>query len=173
MPTLRTLLQKKEARKRNLQFHILASVALNPNMRLVKLDSSYIGLIEIHDEYCKSRGFGREEPTLLWQEKLRAYYKAKGLDANKEDEIPIKEIQHVRLETKAEVETKYIPRTVLSNVSATLISLSFLPLIFCCLVHEADNEGQLLAVDDAEAVHAADSHDGVPHALHVPQYSPA
>jgi len=87
-------------------------------MRLVKLDSSYIGLIEIHDEYCKSRGFGREEPTLLWQEKLRAYYKAKGLDANKEDEIPIKEIQHVRLETKAEVETKYIPRTVLSNVSA-------------------------------------------------------
>lgn len=141
-------------------------------MRLVKLDSSYIGLIEIHDEYCKSRGFGREDPTLLWQEKLRAYYEAKALEATKEDEIPMKEIQHVRLETKTEVETKYIPRTVLSNVSAIITPLIFLPLIFFCLVHETNNEGQLLAVDDAEAIHAADSHDGIPHALHVPQYSP-
>jgi transformation/transcription domain-associated protein len=126
MLSSRTLLQKKEARKRNLQFHILTSVSLNPNLRLVKLDSSYIGLVEIHDEYCKSRGFGRDEPLLQWQEKLRAYYEVKGWDTTMKDEdIPIKEIQHVRLETKTEVETKYIPRTVLSNVSVIIAPLVF------------------------------------------------
>ena len=117
-PTYRTLLQKKEARKRNLQFHILPSVTLNPTLRLVKMDSSYVGLIDIHDEYCKSRGFGREEPVLLWQEKLRTYFEAKSLDAtSKEEELPPKEYQHIRLEVKNEIEAKYIPNNVLSNVS--------------------------------------------------------
>jgi hypothetical protein len=65
----------------------------------------------------------------MWQEKLRAYYEAKGADTvTKDEEGSIKEIQHVRMETKTEVETKYIPRTVLSNVSA----INVIPLLVSC-----------------------------------------
>jgi transformation/transcription domain-associated protein len=114
----RTLQQKKEARKRNLEFHLLMSVSLNPNLRLLKIDASYVSLIDIHDEYCKERGFGREEPLLLFQEKLRTYYHAKN-EAVKDPsgEVPKTEFWQLRLDTKNEIEAKYIPNTVLSNVS--------------------------------------------------------
>jgi transformation/transcription domain-associated protein len=113
----RTLKGKKEARKRNLEFHILPSVALSPYLRLVKLDGSYISLVDIHDDYCKKRGFGREDPILLFQERIRSYTSSKQEEAkDKEPEVLKNEFLQVRLDAKNEVEAKYIPRTVISNV---------------------------------------------------------
>lgn len=84
---------------------------------MVKLDSSYVSLLDIHDDYCKERGFGREEPLMAFQEKLRNYYDAKQeTSQNKDDQIRRSEYYQIRLDTKNEIETKYIPRTVISNV---------------------------------------------------------
>lgn len=120
---------KKEARKRNLEFHLLSSVSLHASLRLLKMDSSYVSLIEIHDEYCKERGFGREEPLLCYQERLRAYTRSKGDMLVGNDLVPgmegtKQEFWQVRMDAKNEVEAKYIPKTVLSNVSNFSFSLS-------------------------------------------------
>lgn len=127
----RTLRQKKEARKRNLEFHILPSVSLTYNLRLVRLDSSYVSLMDIHDDYCKERGFGREEPILAFQEKLRTYYDAKQESSKDKDaEIRRSEYYQLRLDTKNEIEAKYIPRTIISNVGVFLSNvLSLLSLL--------------------------------------------
>lgn len=74
-------------------------------------------MIDIYDEHCKERGFGREEPLLVFQEKLRTYYHSKN-EANKEgNEVPKMEYWQLRLDAKNEIEAKYIPKTVISNVS--------------------------------------------------------
>ena len=73
--------------------------------------------MDIYDEHCARNGFGREEPSLQFQEKLRTYYYAKIDDGARANEILKAEYLQARLDAKNEVETKFIPRTVLSNVS--------------------------------------------------------
>ncbi|KAG8753472.1 hypothetical protein FRC14_006010 [Serendipita sp. 396] len=110
------LQHKREARKRNLEFHVLQTVSLNPFIRLIKIDNSYISLMDIYDDHCSRNGFGREEPTLLFQEKLRVFYNARTDDGKGRDTDILKsEYLQVRLDAKNEVEAKYIPRTVLAD----------------------------------------------------------
>ncbi|CAG7849089.1 Transcription-associated protein 1 [Serendipita indica DSM 11827] len=109
------LSQKKEAKKRNLEFNVVPTVFLNAFLRLVKLDSSYVGFMDIYDEHCAHNGFGREEPSLLFQEKLRTYYYAKMDEGARGSDILKIEYWQARLDAKNEVESKLIPKTILSD----------------------------------------------------------
>lgn len=68
------LKRRKEARKRNIQFHAPSAVALAPQLRLVENDSSYVSLQDIYDDYCKSRGRTREESIMSYYDKIKEMY---------------------------------------------------------------------------------------------------
>jgi len=65
------LSRKKESRKRNLAFHLPATVSCSPSVRLFQTDSSYITLGDIYDRYCDMSGISKEEPVLFAGEKVK------------------------------------------------------------------------------------------------------
>ena len=65
------LTRKKESRKRRLTFHLPATVSLNPGLRLLQSDASYITLGDIYDDHCESIGITREDPILVAGEKIK------------------------------------------------------------------------------------------------------
>ncbi|KAI5124824.1 hypothetical protein M0805_005454 [Coniferiporia weirii] len=58
------LTRRKESRKRNLQFHLPLTVLLNPAVRLVLNDPSYVSLQDVYDQHCEEIGVTREDPAL-------------------------------------------------------------------------------------------------------------
>ncbi|KAG6837441.1 hypothetical protein H0H93_009535 [Arthromyces matolae] len=67
--------RKKESRKRNLHFHLPASVSFSPVVRLVQMDASYVPLGDIFDRHCQTIGISREEPILYSGEKVKKVLK--------------------------------------------------------------------------------------------------
>ncbi|KAL0575262.1 transcription-associated protein 1 [Marasmius crinis-equi] len=65
------LARKKESRKRNLFFHIPATVSCCPNFHQYKSDSPYISFSDILDLHCQQAGDSREDPVLVSVEKVR------------------------------------------------------------------------------------------------------
>jgi transformation/transcription domain-associated protein len=65
------LSRNKESRKRNLAFHLPATISCSPNVRLYQADSSYISFADIYDLHCEATGMSREEPILYMGEKVR------------------------------------------------------------------------------------------------------
>ena len=63
--------RKKETRKRNLQFHLPATVSFHPNVRLLQNDSSYITLGEIYNQYCDEINISREDAIFVIGEKVK------------------------------------------------------------------------------------------------------
>jgi len=77
------LARNKESRKRNLTFHLPATVSCSPNVRLYQVDSSYISLGDIYDLHCEEMGFSREDPILFVGEKVRKVLKQYRQDTTK------------------------------------------------------------------------------------------
>lgn len=65
------LLRRKECRKRNLHFHLPASVSCSPTLRLLQNDTSYITLGDVFDQHCHEIGISREDPILVVGEKIK------------------------------------------------------------------------------------------------------
>lgn len=70
----RVLTRRKESRKRNLCFHLPVAVPLNPTLRLLANDPSYVTLQHIYDEHCDSIQIAREDPQLAFAEKFESVY---------------------------------------------------------------------------------------------------
>ena len=68
------LRKRKEARRRNLQFHLPTVVALAPQLRLVQSDSSYVSLQDVYDDFCATRGRSREDSTIAFHDRLNQLY---------------------------------------------------------------------------------------------------
>ncbi|KAI0320805.1 FAT domain-containing protein [Amylostereum chailletii] len=70
--TLSSVLQrKKECRKRNLIFHLPASVLCGTSLRLLQSDSSYVNFGDIFEQFCESSSIAREDPVLIPGEKIK------------------------------------------------------------------------------------------------------
>jgi transformation/transcription domain-associated protein len=65
------LRKRKEARRRNIQFHLPAAIAMAPQLRLVENDSSYVSLQDVYDEYSRSRERTREDSIMFFSEKVK------------------------------------------------------------------------------------------------------
>jgi len=65
------LKRRKEARRRNLQFHLPTAIALAPQLRLVQNDSSYVSLQDIFDDFCQSKGMSREDSIMASLDRLK------------------------------------------------------------------------------------------------------
>jgi len=70
----RVLARRKESRNRNLSFHLPVAVPLNPSLRLLANDSSYVTLQQIYDEHCEKMRISREDPQMAFAEKFESVY---------------------------------------------------------------------------------------------------
>jgi transformation/transcription domain-associated protein len=138
------LRKRKEARRRNLQFHLPPAVPLAPQLRLVESDSSYISLQDIYDEYCHSKGRSREDSIMSFYDRVKQLHdpaiprvsrRRLGWAKWQTDQRFIQ----LKTEVLEEIQAKMVPENILSNVS--------------CLL---DEQGQIEA--DETAVH--DQNDG-------------
>ncbi|KAH7887705.1 hypothetical protein F5I97DRAFT_1804974 [Phlebopus sp. FC_14] len=107
------LLRKKEARKRNLSFHIPAAVSCSPNLRLLQNDSSYVTLGDIYDRHCEENGITREDPILVSGEKVKSvlldFRQSTGRAPSKTEYFTL------RKDVMDEVVTKLVPDDVLTK----------------------------------------------------------
>ncbi|CDZ98369.1 Histone acetyltransferase SAGA, TRRAP/TRA1 component, PI-3 kinase superfamily [Phaffia rhodozyma] len=114
--TLSTVLQsRKESRKRNLSFHLPAAIPLAPALRLIELDSSYSSFQDIYDAHCRDKGWSKEDPVLHFTDRFRELFDP----ANQVVGSP--EYVNLRLELMDEIETKFIPKNVLSDYMIRLM----------------------------------------------------
>lgn len=98
-----------ETRKRGLSFHLPCAIPLATHARLVESDSSFVSLHEIYEEHCREVGMGKDDPIMLWVEKMRSTWDpTKGLV----------EMANLRMDLLDEISTKMVPETVLSTFMA-------------------------------------------------------
>ncbi|KAI6047148.1 hypothetical protein EDC04DRAFT_2864285 [Pisolithus marmoratus] len=107
------LSRKKEARKRNLNFHIPAAVSCSPSLRLLQHDSSYVTLGDIYDRHCEEHGITREDPILVSGEKVKRvlleFRQSMGRTPNKTEYFTL------RKDIMDEVIAKLVPDDVLTK----------------------------------------------------------
>ncbi|KAG6332834.1 hypothetical protein ID866_6255 [Astraeus odoratus] len=110
---MQVLRRKKEARKRNLNFHIPAAISCSPSLRLLQYDSSYITLGDIYDRHCEEHGITREDPILMSGEKLKRVL----LDLKQSAGRVTSKTEYftLRKEIMDEVVTKLVPDDVLTK----------------------------------------------------------
>ncbi|KAK1236603.1 transcription-associated protein 1 [Marasmius sp. AFHP31] len=141
------LARKKESRKRNLFFHIPATVSCCPNIRLFQSDSSYISFSDILDLHCQQTGHTREDPILFSGEKvrkvLREFRQTNGRTLSKVDYLTLKKGINDEVVAKLvpeDILTRYMIRTMAgpSNLwrmrkqfAVQLAAVSFMTYLFC------------------------------------------
>ncbi|KAL5487751.1 TRA1 [Sanghuangporus weigelae] len=103
------LTRRKESRKRNLQFHLPWTVSLNPSVRIITNDSSYVSLQDIYDRHCEEIGITREEPALLVAQRTKQIAREMGSVPNTSELIAI------RKTVMDEVCKKMVPDDILSR----------------------------------------------------------
>jgi transformation/transcription domain-associated protein len=55
--------KRKEARRRNLSFHLPVIVPLAPNVRIVEDEASYVSLQDVYDDHCHRTTTHKDEPV--------------------------------------------------------------------------------------------------------------
>lgn len=127
--TLSTVLQsRKESRKRNLSFHLPAAVPLATSLRLLELDHSYTSLQDIYDAHCREKNLSKEDPILHITDRF------KNLFDPETQKVGSAEWLNLRVELHDEVETKFVPKDVLTNVSRLLPFLRHTSPVVCLLL---------------------------------------
>jgi transformation/transcription domain-associated protein len=117
------LAKRKESRRRNLQFHLPLIVPINPSVRMVQDDASYINMQAIYEDFCRKSGLNKDEPVLFSIEKLRALQpvslvQSTSISQSRQLTFMQKNLEHansVRLETFMAVQEKFVPRTVVQD----------------------------------------------------------
>lgn len=95
-----------ETRKRGLNFRLPTAIPLATHARLVESDASFVSLHEIYEEHCREMGMSKDDPIMLWVEKMKSTWDpTKGMV----------ELANLRMDLLDEISTKMVPETVLSS----------------------------------------------------------
>lgn len=126
-------LQKRvESRKRGLQFHMPAIVAIGQHCRLVESNSSIISLQDIYERHCVEAGMDKDDPIMAFTEKLKDIIAASrhvsNLHSNRSDFAGIKRFLQqpgfvtaaAKLEAYMEIAIKIFPDTIIRDVSLSV-----------------------------------------------------
>ncbi|GAA5937574.1 hypothetical protein JCM10213_008398 [Rhodosporidiobolus nylandii] len=103
-----TLSNRKESRKRNLQFTIPVVVPLSPSVRIVENDASIATMQDVLEQHCETLGLRKEDPVLAVTERIRTLHR---------HDPPLERtaIVNGRQEIMEEVATKMVPDDVLKK----------------------------------------------------------
>ncbi|KAK6523766.1 hypothetical protein TWF281_001738 [Arthrobotrys megalospora] len=100
------LAKRKEARRRNLGFHLPLMVPLAPHIRIVQDDASYISLQGIYEDYCRKTNISKDEPLIYAMKSLRT-------NVNKKMSGP--EVQNLKMEVLSAIQENMVPNTVVQD----------------------------------------------------------
>ncbi|GAA5864979.1 hypothetical protein JCM8547_004259 [Rhodosporidiobolus lusitaniae] len=103
-----TLNNRKESRKRNLQFTIPVVVPLSPSVRIIENDASITTLQDVFEQHCEMLGLKKEDPVLAVTERIRTLHR-------QEPALGRAEIINGRQEILEEISHKMIPDDVLKK----------------------------------------------------------
>ncbi|GAA6004124.1 hypothetical protein JCM10207_002438 [Rhodosporidiobolus poonsookiae] len=103
-----TLANRKESRKRNLQFTVPVVVPFSPSVRIVENDASIITLQDILETHTDSLGLRKEDAVLSVAERIRSL-------TRREPELSATEKTNARLEIFEETAVKMVPDDVLKK----------------------------------------------------------
>lgn len=105
----RPLSTKKEARRRNLAFHVPIVVPLAPGVRLIENDSSVVSLQDVFEQHCETIGMSRDASVLAHTDRLRAL-------GSHDPPLSRHDMLNAKLELAEEIAAKMIPDDVLKKV---------------------------------------------------------
>ncbi|KAF8592382.1 hypothetical protein K439DRAFT_1323691 [Ramaria rubella] len=108
--------RRKESRKRNLCFHLPVAVPLNPTLRLLANDSSYVTMQHIYDEHCDTMRIAREDPQLAFAEKFESVYSPS---------LSESQVVNLRAELQEEIMAKMVPENIISNYMTKTMKTSY------------------------------------------------
>lgn len=100
------LSQKKESRRRNLQFTLPVAVPFSPHIRIVQDNPKYVSMHAIYEDYCRRVGRSRDEPLEYSAKKLKAAYDPK---------LPKPDMASIKMEILAAIQATIVPSTILRD----------------------------------------------------------
>lgn len=100
------LTEKKESRRRNLQFTLPVAVPFSPHIRIVQDDPKYVSMHAIYEDYCRRVGRSRDEPLEYSAKKLKAAYDPK---------LPKPDMASIKMEILAAIQATIVPSTILRD----------------------------------------------------------
>jgi transformation/transcription domain-associated protein len=111
-----TLFKRKEARRRNLYFHLPVFIPIAPHIRLVQDDSSYVTLQTIYEDFVRKAGtMSRDDPMLFLLEKSRTMAEQQKSNPRTPDQITI-----VKTEIFNTIQERWVPNTIALNYFKTI-----------------------------------------------------
>ncbi|KAL5037675.1 transcription-associated protein 1 [Batrachochytrium dendrobatidis] len=102
--------RKKEARKRNLNFHLPILVPLAPQIRLVEDDRSDISLQDVYESHCVKSGIHKDDPIIFYAQRIRQIFAS--VDITRKAKV---EILNLKTEIMEEIGNKLIPETIMTE----------------------------------------------------------
>ncbi|KPI42049.1 Transcription-associated protein 1 [Cyphellophora attinorum] len=106
-----TLAKRKEARRRNLYFHLPIFVPIAPPIRLVQDDASYVTLQTIYEDYvANTPNMSRDEPMLFLLDQLRSLHEQQRAKTLTNEQQLV-----VKTEIFNKIQSKWAPNTIALN----------------------------------------------------------
>ncbi|KIV86517.1 hypothetical protein, variant [Exophiala sideris] len=103
-----TLAKRKEARRRNLYFHLPIFVPIAPYIRLVQDESSYVTLQSVYEDYVrKAPGMSRDDPMLFLLEKSRAIAEQQKTQPRTTDQLAV-----MKTELFNTIQERWVPNNI-------------------------------------------------------------
>ena len=103
-----TLAKRKEARRRNLYFHLPIIVPIAPHIRLVQDDASYVTLQSIYENYVRDvSGMSRDNPMLFLLEQQRIMVEQQKISPRSSEQLLI-----MKTEIFNKIQDKWVPNNI-------------------------------------------------------------
>eukprot|EP00842_Homolaphlyctis_polyrhiza_P006140 jgi/Hompol1/6527/HPOL_002281-RA len=102
--------RKKEARKRNLNFHLPIIVPLAPQIRLVEDDTANVTLQDIYEKHCAKMGIHKDAPIMFYAKRIRESFATS--DISKKQKV---EVLNLKTEIMEEIANRIIPETIVAQ----------------------------------------------------------
>jgi len=112
-----TLSKRKEARRRNLYFHLPIFVPVAPHIRLIQDDPSYVTLQSVFEDYVRKSTptMSRDDPILFLLDKLRTI-----AEQQKSQPRTLDQVNVLKTEIFTNIQERWVPNTIaLSYFQAT------------------------------------------------------
>jgi transformation/transcription domain-associated protein len=107
------LSKKVQTRRRNIQLTLPIAIPLSPHIRIMNDTESSVTMQEIYEDYCKKMNVNRDQPMILYNEKLRDAF---------DPHLPKPDIMSIRVEILSSIQSLIVPNSVMKNYFSTLFT---------------------------------------------------
>ncbi|CAI6565895.1 BBF_HP2_G0024530.mRNA.1.CDS.1 [Saccharomyces cerevisiae] len=109
----KSLSKNVETRRRSIQFNLPIAIPLSPQVRIMNDSVSFTTLHEIHNEFCKKKGFDPDDIQDFMADKLNAAH---------DDALPAPDMTILKVEIFNSIQTMFVPSNVLKDHFTSLFT---------------------------------------------------